>query len=110
MHIGRLILEVVLGVVGIASIVVVVLNVSSSCVAGAAAGNIIIIVLVSILVIQVINLTFVIWVPHVSFVDFKFIIAEADINLVDLVHPSHINGVLCKDAGLKIHSFLKGCL
>ena len=32
LHIGRLILEVVLGVVGIASIVVVVLNVSSSCV------------------------------------------------------------------------------
>ena len=105
LHIGWLVLEVALGVVGIASIVVVVLIVSSSCVAG-----IIIIVLVSILVIGVIILTFVIWIPNVSFVDLEFIITEADINLVDLVYPSHINGLLCKHVGLKIHGFLEGCL
>ena len=112
LHIGWLILEVALDVVGIASIAIVVLIVSSSCVAGAFAGIIIIIIIifVSILVIWVIILTLVIWVPNVSFIDLEVIITEADINLVDLVHPSHINGLLCKDVGLKIRGFLKGCL
>ena len=86
LHISCLILEVALGVV--ASIAVVVLIVPSSCVVGVVAGIISIIVLVSILVIGVLILTFVIWLPNVSFVDLEFIITEADINLVDFIHPS----------------------
>ena len=107
LHIGWLILEVALGVVGVAFIAVVVLFVSS---AGAVAEVIVNIVLVSILVIGVIVLTFVIWVSNVGFIDLEFIITEADINLVDLIHPICINGLLSKDAGLEIHGFLECCL
>ena len=110
LHISGFILEVVFGVVGVISIVVVMLIVSKSCIAGAIAGIIVNSVLVSILVVWITILTFVIWVSDVSFIDLKLIITGADINLVDLVHPSCIDGLFCKDAGLKIHGFLKSCL
>ena len=110
LHIGWLILEVALGVVGVTSIAVVMLIVSKSCIAGAIVGIVINIVLVSILVIGIIILTFVIWVSDISFIDLELITTGADINLVDLIPPSCINGLFCKDAGLKIHGFLESCL
>ena len=107
LHIGCLILEVALGVVGIASIAVVVLILSISCVAGAVAGSISIVVLVSILVIGVIILTFVIWVPNMTFIDLEFIITGADINLVDLIYPSCVNSLFVRMQGLKFMALSK---
>ena len=74
LHISGFILEVVLGVIGVTSIAVVMLIVSKSYIARAIAGIIINIVLISILVNGVIILTFITWVPDVSFVDLELII------------------------------------
>ena len=110
LHIHWFILKAVLGAVGVASIGVVRFIVSRACVAGVFVEIIIIIVLVSILVVGVLVLTFIIRISNVGLIDFKFIITLGDINLVNLIHPPCVDGLLCKDVGLKIRGFLKGCL
>ena len=45
-----------------------------------------------------------------SFIDLKILIIVGDVNLVDLVRPSCIDGLLGEDAGLKIHCFLESHL
>ena len=75
--------------------------------AGAAAGIIFItVVFVFILILGVIVLTFIIRVSYVSFIDLEILIIVGDINLVNLVHPSCIDGFLSEDAGLEIHCCL----
>ena len=65
------------------------------------------IVPVFILIVRVIILTFVIRLSYVGFIDLEILIIVSDVNLVDLVHPSCIDGLLGEDVGLKIHCFLK---
>ena len=45
-----------------------------------------------------------------GFIDLKILIIVGDVNLVGLVHPSCINGLLAEDVGPKIDFFLKSCL
>ena len=79
--------------------------------AGAVAGIIVItVVSVFILIVGIIVLTFIIGVSYVSFIDLKILIKVGDINLVNLIHPSCIDGLLSEDAELIICGFLKGCL
>ena len=69
--------------------------------AGAVAGTIVItIVLVFILIVGIIILTFIIRISYVGFIDLKILIIVGDINLVNLIHPSCIDGLLGEDVGL----------
>ena len=78
--------------------------------AGAVAGIIVItVVSVFVLIVRIIILTFIIRIPCVGFIDLEILIIVGDINLVNLVHPSCIDGLLGEDVGLKI-CFLKSCL
>ena len=109
LDIGWFILEVVLVLGGVTSSVELIIT--SCCDTGAAGGIIIGMTgFVSILIIRVIVLTFVVGVPNMSLINLKFFIILADINLVDLIYPPGIDGLLGKDVRFKICGFLEGYL
>ena len=73
LDVGWFIWEAVLVLVGVASSVVE-LIVPNRCAIGAIAGVITVIVFVSILIVRIINLTFVVGVLNMSLINFKFFI------------------------------------
>ena len=43
-----------------------------------------------------------------SLIDLKLLIVTADIDVVDLIDFSHMDALLCKDPGFKVHGPLEG--